>query len=211
MGEVAQRIVATMVALDKTKTLELTKEALEQGENPRQVLENGLLRGLLTVGDKWEKKEYFITEVLQATQIMKEAASLVEPHLLNDNAPNNGTVVIGTVEGDIHDIGKNLVSTMLKAGNFKVVDLGVNVPPDKFIEIAQAEQADIVACSLIMSVCIPKMQEVISKIRQAGLKAKSMIGGPPITEKVYERLGADGWAPDAPMAAKVAKQLVGVN
>jgi len=135
---------------------------------------------------------------------------IIEPHLVDSDSPTAGTVVIGTVEGDIHDIGKNLVTIMLKANNFKVYDLGVDVAPQKFIDKAKEVGADLVACSLIMSVALPKVEEVVQLVQdEANLTGtKVIIGGAPITQAVTDQLGADGWAPNASQAAKEALRLM---
>lgn len=211
MAQGVEKIVNAMVSLNKNEVVRLTEEAIKAQIPPQEILEKGLLQGLLVVGDKWQKQEYFISHVLMAALILRAGTDIVKPYLVAGQENTIGTVVIGTVAGDIHDIGKNLVITMLKANGFKVYDLGVDIPADQFIEKAKEVDADIIACAIVMSVCIPVMEEVVKLTREAGLKAKVMIGGAPITQPVFEKIGADGWGEDAPEAAKAARKLLGVN
>lgn len=211
-NELLKQISDAVVSLDAEKTTQLTRAALEDNIDPEKIINDGLLAGLLVVGDKWERQEYFISHVLMGARAMQMGVDLVEPHLLNKTRDPVGKVVIGTVEGDVHDIGKNLVALMLKTAGFDVYDLGVDVPPKKFIEKAKEVDADIIASSLIMSICLPKMAE-ISKLADAeGLrpKMKTVVGGPPLSEKVAVEVGADAYGgPDAVAGVRNIKRLLG--
>lgn len=201
-NELLDQISAAVVSLNAEETEALTQQALDAGIEPEAIINGGLLRGLLEVGDKWERKEYFISHVLMGARAMQMGVDLVEPHLVGKAKEPLGRIVIGTVEGDVHDIGKNLVTLMLRTAGYEVHDLGVDVPPQKFIDKAKEVNADIVASSLIMSICLPKMEEINKLADQEGLRprVKTVVGGPPLSEKVAKEIGADAYGGDDAVA-----------
>lgn len=212
--ELLEQISSAIVSLDADKTAELTQQALDSSVDPLSIINKGLLPGLLEVGDKWEKQEYFISHVLMGARAMQTGVDLVEPHLVDAEAEPLGTVVIGTVAGDVHDIGKNLVTLMLKTSGFEVHDLGVDVPPQNFIDKAVEVDADIIASSLIMSICLPQMEKINKLADDADLRprVKTVVGGPPLSEKVAREIKADAYGgPDAMAGVRTIKQLLGIT
>ena len=150
----------------------------------------------------------FVPEMLRAAHVMKEGLEIIRPHLTESDIPNSGTVVIGTVKGDLHDIGKNLVSMMMEGAGFKVVDLGVDIPGEDFVKAAEKHQADVIGLSALLTTTMPAMEEAVKLLRQAGVSAKVIVGGAPLTRGFAEKIGADGYGEDAPEAARVAKELM---
>jgi len=199
-----------MVKLDSDMVPNLVKKALKQGFKPVEIL-NALTEGIRIVGDLYEKGEYFVSDLLMSAEIFKEAMTHLEPLILKETAGETiARVVIGTVEGDIHDIGKNLVITMLKVNGFDVIDLGVDVPSQKFVEAVKQYKPDIVGMSALLTTTMWKMKEVIDALKREGLrdKVKIIIGGAVTSEKFAKEIGADAYAKDAVDAVKVCKKLV---
>ena len=201
----------SIVDLDREECLKLVQEALDTGVNPLDVIENGLKKGIQIVGTKYEEGELFIVDLMMAASAMKTAVELLEPHISADlkQLASAGKIIIGTVEGDIHDIGKTIVSTLLAANGFEVIDLGSGVPASKFIEKIKELKPDIVGMSALLTTTMPKMQEVIEALEKEDLRdsVKVMIGGAPVTQEFAEKIGADGYAKDAEEAVKWAKEL----
>lgn len=186
----------------------LTKEALEQGEEPGELLNDVLLPAINTVGDYFDKGKYFLPQLIASAEAMKNSIEVLEPLLLKENDNKDmPVVVIATVEGDIHDIGKNLVALMLKNYGFKVIDLGKDVPKEKIIEAAKEHNAQIIALSALMTTTMQRMREVIASVKENQLPAKVMIGGAVITQEYADEIGADGYSKDAAEAVKLAKRL----
>jgi 5-methyltetrahydrofolate--homocysteine methyltransferase len=187
----------------------LTEQALQENTSPQTVLD-ALVAGMDIIGGRFQRNEAFVPEMLIAARAMKEAMSVLEPVLLAAGIRPEFTAVIGTVQGDLHDIGKNLVAMMWRGANFKVVDLGTNVPADVFVEAAREHDAQIVGLSALLTTTMPSMKATIDSLRAANLPhAKVLIGGAPITQAFADEIGADGFAPDAASAVEVARQLVG--
>ena len=191
---------------------QLVQKAVDEGENVQKILNEGLLAGMSVVGVKFKKNEFYVPEVLIAARAMKAGMQIVKPLLAAENIKGVGTVVIGTVRGDLHDIGKNLVGMMLEGAGFDVVDAGIDIAPDKFIQIAEEKDADIIGLSALLTTTMPAMKEVVTSLNGSGLKGKVkvMIGGAPVTQDYADEIGADGYAPDAASAADKAKELLGV-
>lgn len=204
-----ERIKQALVELNRDRLLVETQAALDAGVDPTRIIEDGLSAGLLAVGDQWIRKERFISHVLVAAKAMSAAQELVEPHLVGD-AQGAGKIVLGTIKGDLHDIGKNLVALMLRSGGFAVTDLGVDVPPERFVEAARAQDADIVAISLLMSVCLDEVERACELIKSAeGVRAKILVGGPPVSDAVAKEIGADMYGGfDAVTALESARRLL---
>ncbi len=193
---------------DQNTALEITKAALEEGTAAKDVLDNGLIAGMDIVGARFKKNEIYIPEVLIAARAMKMAMKILEPELVKAGVEPVGKLLIGTVQGDLHDIGKNLVAMMLKGAGFEVIDLGVDVGPEKFIEEAKAANAQLVGMSALLTTTMPGMEKTIKALKDAGIEVKIIIGGAPVTQDYADRIGADGYAPDAASAVDLAKSLV---
>ncbi len=193
---------------DQNKALEITKAALEEGTAAKDVLDNGLIAGMDTVGALFKKNEIYIPEVLIAARAMKMAMEVLEPELVKAGVEPVGKLLIGTVQGDLHDIGKNLVAMMLKGAGFKVIDLGVDVGPEKFVEQVKAANAQLIGMSALLTTTMPGMEKTIKALKDAGIPVKVMIGGAPVTQDYADKIGADGYAPDAASAVDLAKSLV---
>lgn len=193
---------------DQKKAVEITKAALKEGTAPKSILDEGLIAGMDTVGALFKKNEIYIPEVLIAARAMKMAMEILEPELVKAGVEPVGKLLIGTVQGDLHDIGKNLVAMMLKGAGFQVIDLGVDVGPEKFIEQVKASNARLIGMSALLTTTMPGMERTIKALKQAGVSVKVMIGGAPVTQDYADRIGADGFAPDAASAVDMAKSLV---
>jgi 5-methyltetrahydrofolate--homocysteine methyltransferase len=195
---------------DRNTVVKLVKEAIEQKVDPRQILEQGLIAGMAIIGDKFKKNEVYVPEVLIAARAMHGGMDILEPVLVKAGVQPLGRVILGTVKGDLHDIGKNLVGMMLKGGGFKVIDLGTDVTPDKFVAAAKECGKCIVAMSALLTTTMPQMREIIKALKAAGLnEAKVMIGGAPVTQNYADEIGASGYAADAASAVDTAKKLLG--
>jgi 5-methyltetrahydrofolate--homocysteine methyltransferase len=205
-----QDIHKAVMSLSVPKTEAATKKALDAGVDRQEILVDGLAAGLLEVGDKWIKQEMFISHVLVAAKAMKAGQAI-----LQEGEPESegiAVMVLGTAQGDLHDIGKNLVGMMMKAAGFKVYDLGVDVAPQAFVDKAKEVDADIIGISLIMSICLDKVEETCALAKKEGIKAKVLIGGPATSDIVAEKVGAGGYGGfDAPTGVVRAKELVGIS
>lgn len=188
---------------------QLTQNLLQAGQKPLDIVEQGLVPGMSAIGEKFKNNEVFVPEMLIAARAMKECMLILEPLLAQAGIKPKYTVVIGTVQGDLHDIGKNLVAMMLKGANFNVVDLGTNVVPSKFVDAVQSNNAQVVALSALLTTTMPAMKITIDALRAAGVKAKVMIGGAPVTQDYANEIGAEGYSLDAASAVDTALRLVG--
>ena len=193
---------------DQNTALEITKAALEEGTAAKDVLDNGLIAGMDIVGALFKKNEIYIPEVLIAARAMKMAMEVLEPELVKAGVEPVGKLLIGTVQGDLHDIGKNLVAMMLKGAGFQVIDLGVDVGPEKFVEQVKAANAQLIGISALLTTTMPGMEKTIKALKDTGIPVKVMIGGAPVTQDYADKIGADGYAPDAASAVDLAKSLV---
>ncbi len=186
----------------------LTQQCLDAGENAASIVTDRLVPGMAVVGDKFKRNEIFVPEMLIAARAMKEALKILEPMLVAAGVRPEFTAVIGTVEGDLHDIGKNLVAMMWKGANFDVIDLGVNVPPPKFVEAITQHKAQIVGLSALLTTTMPAIRDTVQAIRAAGLDVKIIVGGAPVTDTFAKEIGADGYATDAASAVDAAMNLL---
>jgi len=193
---------------DRDTVVQLVQEAAKEGVGPEQILNEGLIVGMESIGRKFKANEVYVPEVLIAARAMAAGMQILEPLLVKSGVKPRGKVVVGTVKQDLHDIGKNLVAMMLKGGGYQVTDVGVDVDPVKFVEAAKEANADIVAISALLTTTMPNMKTVVDVLRQAGLKVKVMIGGAPVTQGFADEIGADGYAPDAASAVDLAKSLL---
>jgi 5-methyltetrahydrofolate--homocysteine methyltransferase len=187
-----------------------TKLALEQGLDIQKILDEGLIGGMLVMGEKFKNNEVFIPEVLISAKAMHAGLAILEPHLVKHGIKPVGKVVIGTVKGDLHDIGKNIVSMMLKGAGFEIHDLGIDVPKEKFLEALKRTNADILAMSSLLTTSMNSMKDIMKALQDAGLrdKVKTIVGGAPVTQDFADSIGADGYAKDAATAVDRAKELV---
>ena len=187
-----------------------TRKAIDEGLTPKEILDDGLIAGMDMVGRDFKAGDLFIPEVLLCARAMHAGLEILRPLLAESGVPAQGKLVIGTVAGDLHDIGKNLVSMMFQGAGFEVIDLGVDVSPDKFVETVRAENADLVGMSALLTTTIPSMKATIEALSQAGLhdKVKVLIGGAPVTAKYAHDIGADSFAPDAGAAIEVARDIL---
>jgi 5-methyltetrahydrofolate--homocysteine methyltransferase len=192
---------------------ELVQKAIDEGEDVQKVLNEGLVAGMDVVGKKFKANEFYVPEVLIAARAMKAGMEILRPILVDKDIKGVGTVVLGTARGDLHDIGKNLVAMMLEGAGFEIIDLGVDVSPEKFIETAKEKKADLVGISALLTTTMPSMKDVVKVMRDSDLKdkVKVFIGGAPVTQSYADEIGADGYAPDAASAVDEAKQLLGVS
>lgn len=188
----------------------LVEEALEQGLDPKEILNEGLLDGMMIVGGKFKRNEVFVPEVLVAARAMTAGLTVLEPKLVEVGNEPIGKAVIGTVKGDLHDIGKNLVAMMMKGAGFEVIDMGTDVEPDAFIDKAEETGADIICMSALLTTTMPNMKNVVDALNERGLRDKYivMVGGAPVNETFAEQIGADFYTADATSAAEAAKAAV---
>jgi 5-methyltetrahydrofolate--homocysteine methyltransferase len=193
---------------DQKTAVDVTRAALEEGQDPGTILADGLIAGMNVIGTRFKANEVYIPEVLISARAMKMAMEVLEPKLVEAGIEPIGKAVIGTVQGDLHDIGKNLVMMMLKGAGFEVVDLGTDVSPDVFVQKARESKAQIVGLSALLTTTMPAMERTIQTIKDAGLTIKTMIGGAPVTQAYANKIGADGYAADAATAVDVAKALL---
>lgn len=189
---------------------ENVRAALDQEADAADILDRGLIAGMEVVGDRMEKEEMFIPEVLLAAKAMAAGLEVLKPLLGEEAANARGRAVIGTVRGDLHDIGKNLVATMLESGGMEVVDLGVNVSPEAFVDHVREHHPHLLCLSALLTTTMPMMEKTLLALKEAGLRnrVKVLVGGAPVTRKFAEQIGADGYAEDAASATKLAKSLL---
>ena len=181
---------------------------LTEGAPAKDILNLGLLDAMNEVGQRFKKNEVFVPEVLVAARAMKAGTELLKPHLIKAGVQAVATAIMGTVKGDLHDIGKNLVVMMLEGAGFQVIDAGVDVSPEKFIDLAKQHNAKIIGLSALLTTTMPSMMTAVDAIRAAGVDAKIIIGGAPVTQAYSDSIGANGYSPDAASAADLAKQLI---
>ncbi len=204
-------ITHALISGDTDKVCSLVQKALDQGIPAVDILNSGLIAGMDIVGGKMQSGDMFIPEVLMSAKTMNSAVEILKPLLSEEDMSSAGHIVIGTVKGDLHDIGKNLVSMMVESAGFQVTDLGVDVPPEAFVKAVQKSGATIVALSALLTTTMPMMQQTIHALSESGLrdKVKIIVGGAPVNQEFADRIGADGYASDAGSACRLAKQLRG--
>jgi 5-methyltetrahydrofolate--homocysteine methyltransferase len=197
---------------DAAAAVAAARQALEQGVQPMDIVSEGIGPAMREVGRLFEEGECFVPELLIAARATKEVFQVLRPLLVQAGAKSAGRIVLGTVQGDLHDIGKNLVAAMLEGGGFEVTDLGVDVPPDKFIAAVRETKAQIVGLSALLTTTLPAMKNVIEALRAAGIRdaVKVMVGGAPVTQGYAESIGADGYGENAAVSVDLARRLVGI-
>jgi 5-methyltetrahydrofolate--homocysteine methyltransferase len=209
--EVLEELSQALINGNAPKTKQLTQQALDAGLPPAKVLNEGLIVGMNEVGRRFKNNEFYVPEVLIAARAMHAAMDVLKPLLAASDVEPSGTVVIGTVKGDLHDIGKNLVAMMLEGAGFEVIDMGVDVSPEKFLAAVKERKPDIIGLSALLTTTMPSMKTTIEALKEAGMRdqVKVMIGGAPVTQRYADEIGADGYAPDAASAVDTARKLIG--
>jgi 5-methyltetrahydrofolate--homocysteine methyltransferase len=195
---------------DQNSAQDQVRQALGENFPPERILTDGLISAMSEVGRMFEEGEFFVPEMLVSARAMKAGLAILRPSLAAANIWAIGKVVIGTVQGDLHDIGKNLIGMMLEGAGFEVIDLGVDVTPEKYVAAVQEHHPDLIGCSALLTTTMPRMQDIILALQAAGLRntVKVMIGGAPVTEQYAREIGADFYAPDAASAAQGARKLL---
>ncbi len=208
--DLIQDIADAVERLEEDRALGLVKNALDKGAEPLEILQDGIVKGLKAVGDKFEKGDYFLLELQEGGDLAEKLIPMIKEKMPSDQTANKATVVIATVKGDLHDIGKNLVVLQLSLNGYKVHDLGINVPTMDIIQKAKALNADVIGLSSLLLVTMPYQAEVIRYLNEMGLrdKFKVIIGGGPTTGEFADQIGADGWAPDAVQAVAVVDRIL---
>ncbi len=209
--EILQRISEELQEGNYRDMPKLVQEALDTGISPSVILSDGLVAGMDVVGEKFRCDEIFMPEVLISAKAMQAGMEVLRPKLIETGAKLAGKVIMGTVKGDVHDIGKNLVKMLMEGAGFEVIDLGIDVPSEKFVEAVRSNRPNILGLSALLTTTMPMMKEVIESLIEAGIREvlKIMVGGAPITEKFAKDIGADGYAPDAASAVVRARELIG--
>ncbi len=210
MNETLKPLFDGIVEGDMKLVQQETQAAIDSGIEPRIILTEGMIPAMAEVGRRFECGEYYVPEMLISARAMKAGLQVLKPHLQNAPAEFKGTVVIGSVQGDLHDIGKNLVGMMLEGAGFQIVDLGADVPPQKFVEAVRTSGANLIALSALLTTTMPNMKEVVHALEKAGLRSQVqvIVGGAPLNEEFARGIGADGYAPDASRAVGLAKSLI---
>ncbi len=210
MEELLEKIAKELITGNEAEVKRLAQEALDKGANAREIIDNGLLAGMDVVGKRFKVGDMFIPEVLLCARCMHGAMDILKPFLAEGDVASVGTVVIGTVEGDLHDIGKNLVAMMLQGAGFEVIDLGTNIKPQDFVEAVKEHNPDIVGMSALLTTTMPKMEETIKALTEAGIRdqIKIMAGGAPVTQDFVDKIGGDAYGANAASASEKAKALV---
>jgi 5-methyltetrahydrofolate--homocysteine methyltransferase len=211
MSRIYERISTAVLEGDSEKAAKLVQRALKRDEAPKDILDNGLVVGMGEVGARFKRGDMFVPEVLMSAESMQAGLEILRPHLLASGVKLIGKILMGTVKGDLHDIGKNLVSMLCEGAGFEIVDIGFNADPEKFIAGIKEHQPDIVGMSAMLTTTMRAMGHTIKAIKEAGLRneVKIMVGGAPVDAEFAERIGADGYGSNAPGGADLAKQLVG--
>ena len=201
-------IFEAVLAFNKVAAVDGVKAELKAGNDIDKILNEGLIGAMDEVGKRYSSGEFFVPEMLQAAKAMKAGLEVLKPHLSSESANSKGSIVIGTAKGDLHDIGKNLVAMMMDGAGFDVVDLGVDIDADKFVKAAVEHNAGVVAISALLTTTMPAMEATVIAIKEAGIAAKTIIGGAPVTEAYADQIGADGYSDDAPGAVDLARKLL---
>lgn len=210
MTDILKEISGYLQQGDTAQVGVMTKQAIEQKIPPKEILNSGLIAGMNVVGQKYKAHEIFLPQVLLAAKAMYAGMDLLKPLFAAGGMPTSGKVVIGTVQGDLHDIGKNLVAIMLKGAGFEVIDLGHDVPPEKFVQAAIQENAAVIGMSALLTTTMPVMKRTVEILKEQGLggKVKTVIGGAPVSEEFAQKIGADAYGYDSAKAVDIVKELI---
>ncbi|NSW56653.1 MAG: corrinoid protein [Armatimonadetes bacterium] len=206
-----QALADSVIAGKRDDVAKLTQAAVDEGVSPADIINDGLIAGMSVVGEKFKNNEFYVPEVLIAARAMHAGMDIIKPLLAESGVQPRGKVAIGTVKGDLHDIGKNLVAMMLEGGGYEVLDLEVDVPAEKFVDAVKSGGADVVALSALLTTTMPAMKDTIDALKEAGVRdqVKVVIGGAPVTQNYADEIGADGYAPDAASAVDKVRELLG--
>jgi 5-methyltetrahydrofolate--homocysteine methyltransferase len=211
--EILNQIKSVLQKGDDKTIAELTDSALAEGINSETILNDALIPGMEVIGEQFRNHEIFLPDVLLAARAMNTSTEILKPHLIKDAVPNLGKIVIGTIQGDLHDLGKNLVGIMLKGAGYEVIDLGKDVAPENFVDTAEKENAQLIGMSALLTTTMPAMKDVVNLLKERNLegKIKTIIGGAPVTENFAREIGADGYAFDAGNSVVSVKSLLNKN
>ncbi|MEI6503212.1 MAG: corrinoid protein [Armatimonadota bacterium] len=206
-----QGIAEAVIRGDRDSVGSMTQAAVDEGVSAEQIINEGLIAGMGVVGTKFKANEFYVPEVLIAARAMHAGMNIIKPLLAASGVQPRGTIAIGTVKGDLHDIGKNLVAMMMEGGGFEVIDLEVDVAPEKFVAAVKDSGAQVIALSALLTTTMPSMKDTIEALKEAGVRdqVKVMIGGAPVTQNYADEVGADGYSPDAASAVDKANELLG--
>ncbi|WP_088227273.1 corrinoid protein [Desulfosporosinus sp. FKB] len=203
-----ESLAQSVIAGREAQVKEQVQEMINAGADPLDVINQGLIAGMNIVGPRFKAGDMFVPEVLMSAKAMSAGIALVKPLMTDKELPSMGTIVLGTVKGDLHDIGKNLVGMLLESGGFRVVNLGIDIAPEAFVLAVKEYKADIVAMSALLTTTMLGMKDTIELIKEEGLNVKCIIGGAPVSKDYADKIGADGFAPDAASAVDLCKQLL---
>ena len=211
--DLLQELSQALINGNAPKTKELTQKAVADGIAPEKILNEGLIVGMNEVGRRFKNNEFYVPEVLIAARAMHAAMDVVKPLLADSDIQPAGRVAIGTVKGDLHDIGKNLVAMMLEGAGFEVIDMGVDASPEKFLNTVKEKKPNLIGLSALLTTTMPSMKATIEALKEGGVRdqVKVMIGGAPLTQRYADEIGADGYAPDAASAVDIARRLLGLG
>jgi 5-methyltetrahydrofolate--homocysteine methyltransferase len=201
-------LVQSVMDGNESQVKEQTKALIDGGVSPLEIINQGLIAGMNVVGARFKVGDMFVPEVLMSAKSMAAGIEMVKPLIAAEDMPNKGTIVLGTVKGDLHDIGKNLVGMMLESGGFKVHNIGIDIAPEKFVEAIKEYNPQIVAMSALLTTTMPHMKDTIELIKEEGLNVKCIIGGAPITQDFADKIGADGYSPDAASCVELCTKLL---
>jgi len=210
MSDTIQQIKDAVITRQRTEIQGLVTRAIEEEIDPKSIIDQGLIAAMDVIGKQFSDSEIFVPEMLVSALTMKLGLETVKPLLKTEESEPRGTIIVGTVKGDIHDIGKNIVKMMLEGAGFEVVDLGVDLTVEKLIEQIEAIGPDILGLSALLTTAMPEMKRAVQELRAKGLEVKVMVGGAPVTDSFAEEIGADGYGADATEAVVLARQLIGV-
>jgi 5-methyltetrahydrofolate--homocysteine methyltransferase len=209
-AEILERLRDSVVNLDIEGVKKACQDALAQGIPPIKAITEGMAKGMEIVGQRYEAKEYFLAELVMSGEVMKEGMKILSPHIKDSDVKKMAKAVVGTVKGDLHDIGKNIFATLMMAAGFEVVDLGVNISPEQFVEAVRNHKPRILGISALLTVTMQELENVIKELRKANLRnqVKVIVGGAPLTEEYAKKIGADAYAPDAVAGVNICKKWV---
>lgn len=205
---ISTRLKELVLNLDRAGVEKATREALEAGDSPQDIISEGLSRGMEEVGERFERREFFLPELMLSAKVMKTALDILRPHITEKNQKSAGRIVLGTIQGDVHYIGKNILAAVLEGEGFTVFDLGEDVPPEDFVSKAEEVQPQIIGISALISTAVSKMAEAIIMFREHGLAAKIIVGGAAVTKTSVETIGADAYGKDAWAGLKEIRKLI---
>ncbi len=205
---ISTRLKELVLNLDRAGVEKATREALEAGDSPQDIISEGLSRGMEEVGERFERREFFLPELMLSAKVMKTALDILRPHITEENQKSSGRIVLGTIQGDVHYIGKNILAAVLEGEGFTVFDLGEDVPPEDFVSKAEEVLPQVIGISALISTAVSKMVEAIIMFREHGLAAKIIVGGAAVTKTSVETIGADAYGKDAWAGLKEIRKLI---